>query len=502
MNRLDCLFRWSCASQLAVACALLSALSLPGREFDLKPQWDERTPLPNPHKGWYHHYPDNHINKYKIAQDSELLDFPGMDHLYIRLAWAYLQPEENRFNWPIIDDLIKKWTAHGLGISFRISCKETSTDLPEQQYATPRWVMEAGAKGGYYRAGKEAGPDAPWEPVFDDPVFLEKLEKFLKEFASRYDGQPWLRYVDIGSLGDWGEGHTWAGSRKPYGFEVCKAHVDLHLKYFKKSQLVISDDFVYGVGGPEERKRLHDYVIEHGISYRDDSILVDGYFAGQSGTFTVRSPEFFADAYTRFPTVLELEHYSAVKRAGNWDARPGSSIARYGGGRNGPEFLRNALGLLHASYIGYHGYAAEWLKDNPELTGELLNRCGYWYFLHRVELPDVVHRGQSEEMKLTWENRGMAPAYKDFELLLRLEGPDVLSLPPLLAGNKAWLPSKNGKTYNSKIVAAIPQAMKPGEYVLKLKLRSPDAGRDVLLALRKETMDRDGFYRLGTITVK
>ena len=46
--------------------------------------------------------------------------------------------------------------------------------------------------------GKETGPDRPWEPVFDDPVFLEKLEAFLKAFARRYDGQPWLRYLDIG----------------------------------------------------------------------------------------------------------------------------------------------------------------------------------------------------------------------------------------------------------------------------------------------------------------
>ena len=101
----------------------------------------------NPHKGWYHHYPDNHIDKYQIARDADLLEFPGMDHLYIRLAWAYLEPKEGQFDWAVIDRIIEKWTAHGLGIAFRISCKETSTDRIEQQFATPRWVMEAGAQG-------------------------------------------------------------------------------------------------------------------------------------------------------------------------------------------------------------------------------------------------------------------------------------------------------------------------------------------------------------------
>ncbi len=168
---------------------------------DLTPLHDAQRVLLNPHKGWYHHYPDNHIEKYAIARDEDLLHFPGMDHLYIRVAWAYLEPQEGQFDWTVIDRLIDKWTAHGLGISFRISCRETSTDRIEQQFATPRWVMEAGDKGGHYRMGQAVGPEGPWEPVFDDPIFLAKLDRFLAAFAARYDGKPWLRYVDLGSIG-------------------------------------------------------------------------------------------------------------------------------------------------------------------------------------------------------------------------------------------------------------------------------------------------------------
>ena len=222
---------------------------------DLTALHDATRVLVNPHKGWYHHYPDNHVNKYEIARDADLLEFPGMDHLYIRLAWAYLEPKEGQFEWAVIDRLVDKWTAHGLGIAFRISCKETSTDRIEQQFATPRWVMEAGAKGGHYRMGEPVGPEGPWEPIYDDPVFLEKLERFLAAFAARYDGKPWLRYVDIGSIGDWGEGHSWASSRKTLSFAVRKRHVDLHLKYFKDSQLVISDDYVHAVPDSVERAR-------------------------------------------------------------------------------------------------------------------------------------------------------------------------------------------------------------------------------------------------------
>jgi hypothetical protein len=496
-------------------------------ELDLRPRWDTRTPLANPHKGWYHHYPDNHPDKYAISRDADLLEFPGMDHLYVRLAWAYLEPREGEFTWEMIDRLIEKWTGHGLGIAFRISCRETSTDRPEQQYATPRWVKAAGAQGGYFRMGKPTGPEGPWEPKYDDPVFLAKLDRFLAAFAARYDGQPWLRYVDIGSIGDWGEGHSWAGSRTEVGLAARMTHVDLHLKHFSRSQLVVSDDFVYALSDRSERQALHRYVIEHGISYRDDSVLVDGYLAGVGQTFTVRSPEFFADAYRQTPTILELEHYGHVKRLGNWDARPGSSLAKHGGGRTGPDYLRGALELLRATYIGYHGYAHEWLADNPELTGELLNRCGYWYFPHQAWLPLTGRPGGEFAIELVWENRGVAPAYQPFRLGLRLtqhgapateaanspttdaaRGTQFLRLPPAPAaefdfdaGNRRWLPTPAGPL-RERYAASLPADLKAGSYALGFKLFCPATERDVLLALQPAHRGEDGFYHLGEILVE
>ena len=272
---------------------LLPLLALPlalcGAEIDLRPQWDETIPLANPHKGCYHHLFDNHVKKYRLESDDDLLKFPGMDHIYLRLAWAYLEPEEGRFDWRIVDEQITKWTAHGLGVAFRISCKETSTDRIEQQFATPRWVRDAGAQGGFFLKRKPVGPDGPWEPAYDDPVFLAKLEKFIAAFAARYDGKPWLRYVDIGSFGDWGEGHTSSGSGRKYNYDSLKPHVDIHLKYFRKTQLVISDDFTFGIADPSERARMHTHLLTNGVSYRDDSILVDWWLSVRSTTFRYSS---------------------------------------------------------------------------------------------------------------------------------------------------------------------------------------------------------------------
>lgn len=482
---------------IAGQCSMSSAWC---REIDMTSKWNEEVALENPHKGWYHHYPDNHINKYIIREDSHLLDFPGMDHIYIRLAWAYLEPEEGKFNWDIIDNIINKWTERGLKISFRISCKETSTDRIEQQYATPKWVMEAGAKGDYYRRGKKVGPDGPWEPVFDDPVYLEKLENFLRAFAGRYDGKPWIRYVDVGGIGDWGEGHTSSGSQIEYGYDQRKVHVDLYCKYFRKTQIVISDDFVYCIGDLQDRRKMHQYILKNGISYRDDSILVNGYLRGYSDTYTVRSPEFFADVWRVRPTVFELEHYGSVKRYGNWLGGQGSSLQKYGKGKKGADFFRRALALLHATYIGYHGYADEWLKDNPELTKELLNRCGYWFFLNQVDIPDTLRIGNKNTIQMVWENRGVAPAYHPYVLKIRLVGRKTIDF-ELESGNRKWMSVSTNGVYREKYILNIPDETPPGRYELKIKLYSNEENKDVLIALDPELLDGRNFYTITSTNI-
>lgn len=485
---------------LPLAILLLAIHPASGAEIDLRAQWDETLPLANPDKGWYHHYFDNTVEKYLVQTDTELTAFPGMDHVYLRLAWAYLEPAEGRFNWKVVDDPIAKWTSHGMGIAFRVSCKETGVNRIEQQFATPRWVRDAGAQGGFFAKRKPVGPEGPWEPVYDDPVFLAKLENFIAAFAARYDGKPWLRYVDIGSFGDWGEGHTSSGSGLKYGYTALERHVDLHLNYFRKTQLVISDDFVSSLANPEERQRMHAKLLKHGVSYRDDSILVDWYVKTYGKTFTVRSPELFADAWRKTPTVFELEHYGIVKNQGNWIPQPGSSLEEFGAGRSGAEVFRGALEQLHATYIGFHGYARDWLADNPVLTTELLNRCGYWFFPHKVELPAALVAGKSNNVSIHWQNRGVAPAYRPYNLILRLDGTSRFeqSLP---SGNTRWLPGPAENLHREIYSLTVPAKLASGDYELKLRLLSRESTRDVKLPLQARLLDSDGFYTIGRVRV-
>ncbi len=474
------------------------------KTVDFKPTWDTIRVLKNPYKGWYHHLLDNGMDGYKIKDEAVFRSFPGMDHFYLRLAWSYLEPEEGKYDWHRIDEVVAKYVPLGYKISFRITSKETGKypgsvgqELNGVQYATPIWVMKAGAKG----VVSEVWNTKSWTPVWGDPIYLEKLNNFQRAFAARYDGKEWLRYVDIGSIGEWGEGHTSFSTKIPPTVDELKANMDVYLKNFKKSQLVVTDDFLYYGKSKTDTKTLYDYAVSNAITLRDDSPLVDWYLQNNLKTWSVTNPEFYDPLYLKKPIVFELQHYRMVKADGNWIGKNGAGIIpKYK--HSGAEIMQKAIETMHATYIGYHGYCEEWLADNPKLTNELANRCGYWYFPVLAGFPSVLKSGKND-ISIEWLNKGIAPAYHKFEVIIRLESgnpKNSFEINPFGSGNRTWLPGIN-KT--EKYSVEIPSTTKSGDYILKFKLaeHSESGTTPIQIGLKESLIDQNGFVELGKIKI-
>ena len=200
---------------------------------DLKPKKDTVKVCENPWKGWYQHYYDANFSSYVPGSDSEMDNFPGMDHIYIRLSWAYFEPAEGQYDWKIIDDVIARWGPKGYKIAFRI----TAYDPYVLTYATPEWVKNAGAKGEFINIQWET--KQYWEPDYNDPIFLAKWNNFQKAMAAKYDGNPIISYVDI-SHATWGEGHHSFGDNQKSDLATLKKSVDIFTNNFVKTPLVVS----------------------------------------------------------------------------------------------------------------------------------------------------------------------------------------------------------------------------------------------------------------------
>jgi len=374
----------------AISTALILALGLNALSADEAPELvtlrpiDTGAVLVNPDMGWVFHYYDNVPSNYgsRLEPSDTLDDFPGLSTIYLRIPWSYVEPSEGQFNWSVVDTPAQRWIAKGKRVAFRFSCSESWT-----RYATPRWVHEAGAKGHEFRPGQGVTEDGPfWEPDYNDPVFLDKLDRFLAATAARYDGDPTVDFIDVGSFGVWGEGHTYSSTGLPYDAETVIRHIDLHRKHFTHTLLAANDDFRLqdrGLGAI-------DYARDAGLALRDDSILVQG---GDNAYF---SAELARGFWQSAPVILESEHYGGSRDRGNW--------------KDGSQYLQ-AVEEYHASYVSIHWWPREFLAENTQLVAKINQRLGYRLQLAEAAWAPSTDLREPIRWRATWRNAGVAPCY-------------------------------------------------------------------------------------------
>ena len=358
------------------------------------------------------------------------------------------------------------------------------------------WVKDLGAKGVFSTfLGHEP---TTWRPDYADPIFLEQLERFHIAFAERYDAQPWLRYVDIGSYGQWGEGHNYGCTDTPENWpvEVLQEHVHLHQRCYRKATLIVPDEF------PAQRQdgrgpEFTQWILSQGIGVRDDSIGVP-FHVRRFPTDSLSHPLVWENAWRSQPTIIELQHYRSMRdpnRDNTWRGANGSEL--------GAGYVLAAVRKMRATYIGYHGDATLWLGDNPALTNTLTNMVGYWFFLQSVTLPETIPAGQAFPLQLTWLNRGVAPAYRRFDLAIRwrnLQTGAIVHEQHLADSDcTRWMPDEP-RMEAAKVIA--PQTS--GKYTLELSLTDRTAGADrpVLLALKAEARTQNAFYRIAAAEIQ
>ncbi|MGQ9591926.1 MAG: DUF4832 domain-containing protein [Planctomycetota bacterium] len=370
-----------------IASAAIAEAPEPPERLSVRPA-DTGEALANPGMGWTLHFYSNLIENYgsKLAPSDTLDDWPGLSTIYLRVPWSYLEPREGEFNWSLLDTPAQRWIRKGKRIALRVTCSESWI-----RYATPKWVEEAGARGVEFEFGKGPRPGGPlWDPDYLDPVFLEKLDRFLAAMALRYDGSPDVAFIDIGSFGMWGEGHTGFSSRldEERTLEVVKRHIDLHRKHFSRTLLALNDDMA-GPGKPGKSFSAAEYALSRGVTLRDDSILVQ---PPPRSWYHAEMAEAF---WPKLPVILEHEHYGPSKARGAWSG----------------ELLEKAVEDYHASYLSVHWWPREFLEENRETIDRLNRRLGYRIVLREISWPEEAALGEPFLVETVWANEGVAPLY-------------------------------------------------------------------------------------------
>lgn len=435
--------------------------------------------LVNPYMGIFSYYLDNGLVSYDIhyENDEYFEDVPGLSNIYIRVPWSVIEPEKGVYDFSAIDGAIEKFKRVGKQVSLRFTAAETG-----HVYATPKWVFDEGAKAHWW--GYD-GNDSYSMPHFDDPIFLANLDVFLGEVAKRYDGNPNIAYIDVGSLGIWGEGHT-GSAGYTLTPDMARKHMELHAKHFKKTKVVVLDDMGQNFNDrffPE----VKDDVIRHGFGLRNDG------YAGEDGKMRFILPEdkTLGDGiWEKAPIVMEPEHYGEMLRLDIWG--DGVDLAHW-------------IDTVHATYIGLHGYSKIMVEENPEFMEYANKRIGYRMLPEKVELTKESRVHGNLTMNVSWKNVAAAPCYNGAYPALTLKDKDgnIVSVMVDSKFNVKDLPVADpgkAKAVQEEAVFRLHDVLPGGTYQAYLSLGNITGEPEIAMPI--EGNDGERRYYLGDVTVK
>ncbi len=259
-----------------------------------------------------------------------------------------------------------------------------------------------------------------------------------------------------------------------------KTHVDLHLKYFPDTQIILNDYFIRHLAENDVpcSKLLEDYCLYHGIGMRDDGICVEQ-FCPKNRMSTMEQPEMMHRFSEYAPVDIELQHYHQV------------SDEFMAGGLRYLESLRDS----GATYTGFHGFPGPWLEKYSAMTEYMANRLGYWYFVNGARFMDA-NSGQKSLLELNIVNKGFARAYHRYDLRITARaGDQVYLLNQESPDNRRW---RSGESC-WETVALDFSGVPAGRYQLCVGMYH--AEEPVKLAILPDRMTEDGAYALDTILV-
>ena len=312
--------------------------------------------------------------------------------LYMDITWAELEPEEGVYNWASIDEenQISRWRKEGKHLVFRFVCDIPSDD---EHMDIPEWLYEKSGKAGKWYDGEYGKGFAP---DYNNPTIISCHEQAVKALGEHFGQDGLISYVELGSLGHWGEWHVnySEGIQRIPREAVRDKYILPWTEAFPDAMILMRRPFAsaekYGFGlyndmtGQPEATQSWLGWINNGGEY------------DQTGEKNVIVPmnDFWKTAPSggEFTSSLSMEEMLDTNLSGT------------------VEMIREA----HTTFLGPK------IPDENYVDGykEVLKNMGYRLWISMAELKNTA---KGSRLKLTWENSGVAPMYKEWPVYVYIE---------------------------------------------------------------------------------
>lgn len=398
---------------------------------------------------------------------------------HVNITWKDLEPEQGKYAFEQIerDNHFDEWEARGVKFILRLVLDRPS-DVPHMDI--PNWVYEAtNLRGTEYDIAWGKG----FSPDYFNPTLIALHQELIEKLATRYNDDPRIAYVELGSLGHWGEWHTINDDVTKIPFptiDIADQYVRPYINEFTKKHLMMRRPYLLAeqngmglfndaFGNKESTVDGFDQWVNHGYTFwlTDEPMpAMPKYWANApaGGEFaSTKAPEFyFEDEYIE-------ETLSQIK-------------------------------LTHPSWLG------PYILNQVPMDGEIkrnvdrfMKTIGYRFSLISETHQERIKPGHEIQVDMEWMNKGVAPFYETWPLELSLADVDgnIVTGQITQEDIRTWQPGHK-KTMQT---LQVPKDLLAGTYTLCVAILDPNLQLPgIQFAMDGERSD--GRYALGTVLVK
>jgi hypothetical protein len=387
--------------------------------------------------------------------------------VYADLTWREFEPAEGEFDFKAFEEKnqFSHWQEKNVRIVFRfvldVPSSEPHTDIPD-------WLYDKiNGDGTFYDGEYGKG----FSPNYANPILIDYHQKAIEALGERYSNNDFIAYIELGSLGHWGEWHINLSENIPMlpDESIRNRYVEHYLAAFPNTHLMMRRPFTiardYGLGlyndmtGDYEDTLTWLDWISNGGEYSQTN-EVNGLVSipdvwktapiGGEQNPALSDEEVYGSLLNQTLDLLKLSHTTFIGPGGPYDVPTDSALQ---------------IGLDSVmSTIGYRLYIKETILSPKRL------------FSPRIGL------------QITFGNNGIAPFYYDWpvELYFIDEAGIIIHRQPVNIDIRTILPDTDTTTEVLVNTNQIPR----GKYTIGLGIIDPLSKKPaVIFAMHSNRMD-------------
>lgn len=398
--------------------------------------------------------------------------------VFANLTWRDLESEKGNYNFEEVEERIKLeyWKEQNVKLVFRIVL-----DYPKatEEKDIPDWLYEEiNQDGTWYEDEYGKG----FSPNYANKKLINYHEKLIQALGERYNDNPAVAFVELGSLGHYGEWHTLQQNDTYIPFPklpVAEAYANHYIQSFDNKILLM--------------RRPHQIAKDHNMGLYNDMFGNAQHTVQEFWKWVENGYQFWL---TKERNPAMPDYWKTAPTGG--ELAPTEDWRDYFSNSNFSETIEQ-LELTHVSWLGPSS------PVNYPLNGELQdnittfqNKMGYHFRLENQAYPEKVKQGEDFELSMEIENTGVAPFYYQWPVEFSLsdkEG-EIIYQQELAVDITTWLPGTH--TVIDKVM--LPSGIDVGNYTVNIAILDPEQNKPGI-QFNMKGKRADGRYEIGDITI-